>query len=94
MKFNLSKDTEDLVVAMEELSELQKEISKALRDRADINNITEEIADVEIVIEKLKKQLNISNYNIEKWKRFKKKELKTFTTKGWFKCTKKMYLLW
>lgn len=82
MKFNLSKDTEDLAVAMEELSELQKEISKALRDKADINHITEEIADVEIVIEKLKKQLNISNYNIEKWKRFKKERTKNIYNKG------------
>ncbi|WP_290063422.1 hypothetical protein [Paraclostridium bifermentans] len=82
MKFNLSKDTEDLVVAMEELSELQKEISKALRDKSDINHITEEIADVEVVIEKLKKQFNISNYNIEKWKRFKKERTKNIYNKG------------
>lgn len=82
MKFNLSKDTEDLVVAMEELSELQKEISKALRDRADINHITEEIADVEIVIKKLKKQFKISNSNIEKWKQFKKERTKNIYNKG------------
>lgn len=82
MKFNLNKDTEDLVVAMEELSELQKEISKALRDKADTNHITEEIADVEIVIEKLKKQFNISNSNIEKWKKFKKHRTKNIYNKG------------
>lgn len=82
MKFNLSKSTEDLVVAMEELSELQKEISKALRDNADINHITEEIADVEIVIEKLKKQFKISNSNIEKWKKFKKQRTKNIYNKG------------
>lgn len=82
MKFNLSKDTEDLVVAMEELSELQKEISKALRDKADINHITEEIADVEIVIEKLKKQFNISDSNIEKWKQLKKERTKNIYNKG------------
>lgn len=82
MKFNLNEDIEDLVVAMEELSELQKEISKALRDKADINHITEEIADVEIVIEKLKKQFNISNSNIEKWKQFKKERTKNIYNKG------------
>lgn len=82
MKFNLNEDIEDLVVAMEELSELQKEISKALRDKADINHITEEIADVEIVIEKLKKQFNISDSNIEKWKQFKKERTKNIYNKG------------
>lgn len=71
---------------MEELSELQKEISKALRDKADVNHITEEIADVEIVIEKLKKQFNIRDSNIEKWKQLKKNELKISMAKEWFKC--------
>lgn len=71
MKFNLSKDIEDLVVAMEELSELQKEISKALRDKLNIVNLTEEIADVEIVAEKLKKKFNINDLDIEKWKKYK-----------------------
>lgn len=82
MKFNLNEDIEDLVVAMEELSELQKEISKALRDKADINHITEEIADVEIIIEKLKNQFKISNSDIEKWKKFKKERTKNIYNKG------------
>lgn len=43
-----------LVVAMEEMAELQKELSKAIRGRQDINHITEEIADVEIMLEQLK----------------------------------------
>ncbi|GAA0103258.1 nucleoside triphosphate pyrophosphohydrolase family protein [Paraclostridium bifermentans] len=75
MKFNLSEDVGDLVVAMEELSELTKEISKALRDKLNIENMTEEIADVEIVVDKLKKKFNISDKDIEKWKEYKKSRI-------------------
>lgn len=75
MKFNLSEDVGDLVVAMEELSELTKEISKALRDKLNIENMTEEIADVEIVVDKLKKKFNISDRDIEKWKEYKKSRI-------------------
>lgn len=75
MKFNLSEDVGDLVVAMEELSELTKEISKALRDKLNIENMTEEIADVEIVVDKLKNKFNISDKDIEKWKEYKKSRI-------------------
>lgn len=75
MKFNLSEDVGDLVVAMEELSELTKEISKALRDKLNIENMIEEIADVEIVVDKLKKKFNISDKDIEKWKEYKKSRI-------------------
>ncbi len=43
-----------IIVAMEELSELIKELSKHLRDKGDINHISEEMADVQIVMEQLK----------------------------------------
>lgn len=42
------------IVAMEEMAELQKELSKAIRGKQDINHIIEEIADVEIMLEQLK----------------------------------------
>ena len=42
------------VVAIEELSELQKEICKDLRGHDNRDAITEEIADVEIMLEQLK----------------------------------------
>lgn len=42
------------IVAIEELSELQKEITKLLRGQGGLINLAEEIADVEIVIEQLK----------------------------------------
>ena len=43
-----------IIVAIEELSELQKELCKYLRDKTNIRNISEEIADVEIMLEQLK----------------------------------------
>lgn len=42
------------IVAIEELSELQKEICKFLRGLGNIENLAEEIADVEIMLEQLK----------------------------------------
>ena len=43
-----------IIVAIEELSEIQKELCKYLRDKTNIRNISEEIADVEIMLEQLK----------------------------------------
>ena len=43
-----------IIVSIEELSELQKELCKYLRDKTNIRNISEEIADVEIMLEQLK----------------------------------------
>ena len=55
-----------IIIAMEELSELQKEISKELRGKGDKVNVLEELADVQIVIYYVKKILGISNEDIEK----------------------------
>ena len=41
------------VIAIEELSELQKELCKSLRAGADRPHIAEEIADVQIVLEQM-----------------------------------------
>lgn len=43
-----------LVVALEELSEAQKEICKFLRGKDDPEHLAEEIADVQIMIEQVK----------------------------------------
>ena len=43
-----------LVVTMEEMSELQKELCKYLRGKYSPESISEEIADVEIMIEQMK----------------------------------------
>ncbi len=42
-----------MIVAIEELSELQKELTKALRNKAKISAIIEEMADVYIMLEQL-----------------------------------------
>lgn len=41
------------VIAIEELSELQKELCKSLRSGADRQHISEEIADVQIMLEQM-----------------------------------------
>lgn len=56
------------IIAMEELSELQKEISKALRGKLNTANMAEEIADVLICIEQLKLMYDISDKAIVSWK--------------------------
>ena len=43
-----------ITVAFEEMSELQKELCKYLRGRGSQENIAEEIADVEIMMEQMK----------------------------------------
>lgn len=48
------------IVAIEELSELQKELTKYLRGKANIEHIAEEMADCEIMLEQLKKYFNLS----------------------------------
>lgn len=43
-----------IVVAIEEMSELQKELCKALRGNYNLPEINEEVADVEIMLEQIK----------------------------------------
>ena len=43
-----------LVVALEELSEVQKEICKAMRDQTDLDHLAEEIADATIMLEQVR----------------------------------------
>lgn len=49
------------VVAMEEMSELIKAISKDIRGQGDRNNLIEEIADVYIMLEQLKEMYGFTN---------------------------------
>lgn len=48
------------VVAIEELSECQKEVCKMLRGIGDMNHLAEEIADATIMLEQLKMHLNLN----------------------------------
>lgn len=65
---------DQLIVATEELSELQKELCKTLRGKMNIDNIAEEIADVEIMLAQLHIIFNI-DHKIEKQKQIKLERL-------------------
>lgn len=54
-------DTAQLVVAIEELSELIKEITKCLRNKGNIDHLAEEVADVEIMVEQVKLIFNVQD---------------------------------
>lgn len=53
--------TMQMTVAMEECSELIKEISKIIRAKGNLANLAEEIADVEIMLEQLKQMYYIED---------------------------------
>ena len=82
MKDILSKAIEkwgvnkNLWVFVEEVSELIKEISKAVRHKPDSKKIAEEVADVEIAIELVKIIFNLEQKQIEEIKRIKLDRLK------------------
>ena len=59
-----------VVVAIEELSELQKELTKALRSGYSADGIAEEIADVKIMLEQLEIIFNAEDY-VGFWKDLK-----------------------
>lgn len=61
----------EMFVALEELSELQKEICKDLRDEGDDDAIAEEMADVQIVLAHLEMMYN----NAERVADFRKEKL-------------------
>ena len=63
-----------VVVAIEEMSELQKELCKLERGNADMNHIAEEIADVEIMLAQMKEAFNLS-HSVETHKYFKLQRL-------------------
>ena len=54
-------DPAQLVVAIEELSELTKEITKCLRNKGNIDHLAEEAADVEIMVEQVKLIFNVQD---------------------------------
>lgn len=58
------------VVAIEELSELQKELCKMLRGKANNDHIAEEIADVEIMLQQMKDAFQL-HAAVETWKEYK-----------------------
>ena len=68
-------DKMQLTVAMEEMAELQKELSKAIRGNPDYSHIAEEIADVEIMVEQLKIIFDCK-FQVSSWKHTKLERLR------------------
>lgn len=54
-----------VIVAIEELSELQKELCKYLRGKGNVDNITEELADAQIMINQMQMLFEIDSYVLE-----------------------------
>lgn len=63
-----------ICMVFEEMAELQKELCKYLRESEIIGNITEEIADVEIMLEQMKLLFDIEK-EVEEEKKYKLKRL-------------------
>lgn len=70
-----------IVVAIEELSELQKELCKYLRGRENYEGLAEELADVEIVVEQMKLFLRLEGTTLD-WKVKKLSRLEGRVTGG------------
>ena len=60
-----------LVVCMEELSELTQAISKEIQGKDNRNNVIEEMADVLICLEILKQVFEITDEDIDSWIKYK-----------------------
>lgn len=65
----------NLIIAMEELSELQQAISKILRGKGDKLNVMEELVDVEVVMETVKNTMGITEQELDKMRYIKLKRL-------------------
>ena len=68
------------VVAIEEMSEVIKEITKALRGQLDREHLAEEIADATIMLEQLRQMFNI-NDSVCSWMDYKIAALKRMVEK-------------
>ncbi len=65
----------NLIIVMEELSELSKEVAKELRGKGDYYNILEELADVQLGIYYVQEICKISNDELQKAINIKMKRL-------------------
>ena len=69
-------------VAIEELAELTKELTKAIRDKVAYAHLCEEIADVEICLAQIKRTIPRSKVQIALFKTFKLKRLEVLYIEG------------
>ena len=72
--------TSQKIMVIEEMSELTKELCKELRDRGNVENIADELADVEITLAQIKQIYNISDL-VEEHKDFKLNRLSAIMKK-------------
>ena len=63
---NSKSNTENKAIIIEELSELQKEVTKDIRKKFNRDNFLEEMADVVIVLHMAKEIYNISDSELDK----------------------------
>lgn len=75
-EIDMIKGFRNIIIILEELGELNKELTKALRDKEDRIGIIEETADVLICIEYIKKIFNITEREINNAIYVKANELK------------------
>lgn len=68
--------TMQTVVAIEELSELQKELTKHIRGKGNYENLKEEVADALIMITQVQLMYHIPDDEVEKVMHFKLNRLK------------------
>lgn len=64
-----------MVIAMEELAELQQAISKGIRGKLDYDNLVEEVSDVMIVLEWIKNMHNVQQKDIDLWLDYKRERI-------------------
>ena len=67
-------DTSQKIMVVEEMSELTKELCKELRNRGNVENIADELADVEVTLAQLKMIYNIHDL-VEEHRDFKLRRL-------------------
>ena len=65
----------NIIIVVEELAELTKELTKALRNKGDITGILEELADVSLGIDYVKEVFNITDKELEYARSIKMTEL-------------------
>jgi hypothetical protein len=71
-----------MIVAIEELSELQKELTKNLRGKDNLDALAEEIADVEIMLAQLRIIFPDIHERVDRWKVFKLNAIEALCVDG------------
>lgn len=76
--------TRNLIIAMEEMSELTKELSKFIRGKGDVTGILEELADVNLVMRYVQEICHISDETLQEALMIKAERLERKVKEGTF----------